>query len=105
MHSHDPILQQCRSVLEEFYGERLKGLVLYGSAARGTDVPENDIDLMVLLDGPVNAALEIRRIWDVLYAVQLKSDRLISVMPADAEDYDNGAYCLYRTVRQEGVPV
>jgi len=105
MKPDDPILKKCRSILEDLYGERLKGIVLYGSCARGTDAEDSDIDLLVLLDGPVNVAREIRRIWDVLYAVQLESDRVISVMPAETHSYRKGECNLYRNVQQEGVPV
>jgi len=105
MTANDPILRRCRAVLEALYGPRLRGIVLYGSAARGDDQAESDIDLLVLLDGPVDVADEIYRIWDVLYPVQLESDRLISVMPADERNYRDGAYSLYRNVQAEGVPV
>jgi uncharacterized protein len=62
MQPSDPTLQQCRTLLRRLYGTRLKGVVLYGSCARGTEATESDIDLMVLLEGPVDVAQEIRRI-------------------------------------------
>jgi len=105
MKPDDPILQQCRAVLASLYGDRLAGVVLYGSCARGTETSESDIDLLVLLEGPVDVAAEIHRIWQVLYAVQLECDLLISVMPADAEKYRNGACNLYRNVLEYGVAV
>jgi predicted nucleotidyltransferase len=105
MRPDDPILRKCWAILESLYGARLKGVVLYGSSARGTETEESDIDLMVLLEGPVNVAREIRRIWAVLYPAQLDCDRLITVMPADADLYGTGAYSLYRNVHREGVAV
>ena len=101
----DPILKRCKTLLASLYGERLKGLILYGSMAQGTERDDSDIDLLVLLDGAVDAGLEIRRMWESLYPVQLDSDRIISLMPADAEDYRRGAYMLYRNVRDHGVLV
>ena len=74
MHNDNPTLQQCRALLQTLYAERLKALVLYGSCARGTEGVESDIDLMVLLEGPVDLAQEIRRIWAVLYPIQLGAD-------------------------------
>ena len=105
MNRDDPILKKCREILSSLYGDRLKGVILYGSLARGTEREDSDIDLLVLLEGPVDAGLEIYRIWDVLYPVQLESDRIISVMPADAESYRRGDSMLYRNVQECGVPV
>ena len=105
MDGSDPILQRCRGILASLYGDRLKDVILYGSLARGTERDDSDIDLLVLLDGPVDAAREIHRIWDALYPLQLDSDRIISVMPADAESYRRGDCMLYRNVQEHGVPV
>jgi predicted nucleotidyltransferase len=103
MQLSDPTLQQYRTRLQRLYGTRLKGVVPYGSCARGTETTESDIDLMVLLERPVDAAQEIRRMWEVLYPLQLESARLLSVMPVDAALYDQGAYALYRQVKADGV--
>jgi uncharacterized protein len=101
---HDDLtLQRCRALLHTLYGTRLHGVVLYGSCARGTQTPASDIDLLVLLEGPVDASQEIRRIWEVLYPLQLQSDRLLSVVPADVALYDRGEYALYRQAKAEGV--
>jgi predicted nucleotidyltransferase len=101
---HDDLaLQKCRALLRTLYGTRLHGIVLYGSCARGTEAPESDIDLMVLLEGPVDVSQEIRRIWEVLYPLQLESDRLLSVVPVDVALYDRGEYALYRKVKAEGM--
>ena len=103
MQHNDPILQQCQTLLHTLYGTRLRGVVLYGSCARGTEGTESDIDLMVLLEGPVDTAQEIRRMWEILYPLQLESAYLLSVVPVDATLYDQGAYALYRQAKTEGV--
>jgi predicted nucleotidyltransferase len=103
MHHNDPTLQKCRAILQALYGERLHGVVLYGSCARGMEETESDIDLMVLLEGPVDGAQEIRRIWEVLYLLQLESERLLSVVPVDVALYNRGEYALYRQAKAEGV--
>jgi predicted nucleotidyltransferase len=105
MRPNDPTLRQCQALLHMLYGMRLKGVVLYGSCARGTEETESDIDLLVLLEGPVDTAQEIRRIWEVLYPLQLESARLLSVVPVDATLYDQGVYALYRQAKVEGVPL
>ena len=105
MKTSHSVLRECRKTLARLYGKRLKGLVLYGSSARGRATAESDIDLLVLLEGPVNVSHEIHRIWQVLYPVQLRSDRVISVMPADASAYGKGSYALYANVQRHGIPV
>ena len=105
MHHDNATLQKCRVLLQALYGARLHGVVLYGSCARGTEESESDIDLMVLLEGPVDGAQEIRRIWEVLYPLQLGSDRLLSVVPVDVTLYNRGEYALYRQAKVEGVPL
>jgi predicted nucleotidyltransferase len=66
-------------------------------------VTESDIDLLVLLEGPIDSAQEIRRIWTVLYPLQLESDHLLSVVPVDVTLYKRGEYALYRQAQAEGV--
>ena len=97
------IAERCKALLEAHYGSRLEGVVLYGSAARGQARMDSDVDLLVLLDGPFNYFQELYRIVDLLYPVQLESDRLISAKPAAVEDFRQGKLQLYRNVWREGV--
>ena len=99
------IALQCRKTLSAFYGERMVGLVLYGSQARDEGDPESDVDLLVLLQGPLDYFAELRRITDLLYPVQLGCEQLISAKPADAADYEAGTILLYRNARAEGITV
>lgn len=56
---------RVRTILAACYGERLKQLVLFGSQARGDADPESDIDLLVVLAGPVDDAKEHERTRDM----------------------------------------
>ncbi len=99
----DEILQKCKSILESHYRSRFRGLVLFGSAARGEAGPDSDIDLLVLLERPDDYFRELRTIVDLLYPVQLESDRLISAKPAFVDEFDRGSIPLYRVAQREGV--
>jgi predicted nucleotidyltransferase len=97
------ILQQVRPRLIAVYGERLRGVVLFDSESRGDAEPDNDIDLLVLLEGPVDSK-EMRTIVDALYPLQLEiSDRPIHALPADVEDFERDRLFFYRSVKEDGV--
>lgn len=103
MERNNPLLARCRRVLAELYGDRLAGVVLYGSCARGDEDAESDVDLLVLLDGQFDLFEEIERMVHALYPLELESDRCISVQPVSAEEYRRGAIQLYRNAAREGV--
>ena len=96
------VVQKCKHILEKDYRDRFQGLVLYGSTAREQDDPSSDIDLLVLLGQPFDFFRELRHIVDLLYDIQLESDRLISAKPAAVETFDRGELQLYRNARHEG---
>jgi len=48
------------------------------STAQDTANAQSDIDLLVVLQGPFEHARELRRIVDLLYPVQLETERVIS---------------------------
>jgi uncharacterized protein len=98
-------IQKCKIALKDYYGARLNGLILYGSAARGQSGPASDIDLLVLLNQPVDYFSELRQIIDLLYPIQLESDQLISARPVPLEDYEMGRIALYRNAKREGIAV
>jgi predicted nucleotidyltransferase len=101
----EPIIQKCKEVLEKHYGDRFAGLILYGSQARGQAEAESDIDLLVLLQGPFDYFQEIWSLTELLYPLQLESDRLISVKPAAVQDFHAGIFQFYRRARREGIPL
>ena len=97
------IVQKCKAILTSCYGSQLNGLVLYGSVARNQADSASDIDLLVLLNQPFDYFRELRRIIDLLYPVQLESDRLISAKPAPFDEFERGSIQLYRSAKREGV--
>ena len=72
------VLEKCKHILSDYYGDKFQGLILYGSMARGQTDNFSDIDLLVLLNTPFNYFQELRKIVELLYPVQLESENLIS---------------------------
>jgi uncharacterized protein len=98
------LLKTIRSALERVYGRRLRGILLYGSEARGEARADSDIDLLVLLDRVSEYSDEVRRCLDALYPLSLEMERSISPKPVDARQYESLDCPLYRQVRREGIP-
>ena len=69
-------LSQLARGLRELYGDRFRGLVLYGSYARGEAAEGSDVDLLVLLDGPVQSVRELLRMEPVTLATNFRDKRL-----------------------------
>jgi len=99
------LLMTVRSTLQAAFGERLRGLVLYGSEARGTAGPDSDIDLLVLLDGPVDLGRDLWTAIESLYDLSAEIGRRISAKPVDAVEYESIECPLYRVAHREGVAV
>ena len=97
------VVRKCQSALESHYGSQFKGLVLYGSVARDQANIASDIDLLVLLSKPFDYFQELRRIIDLLYPIQLDTDRLISAKPAPLDEFKDGSIQLYRNAKREGI--
>lgn len=97
-------MKRARPHLEAAFGGRLQGLVLYGSAARDDAEQGSDIDLMVLLTGPVDWGRDLSRIVQAIYPFQLEiPDRPVHAIPVDSDTFRRGEYALYRNARREGV--
>jgi len=94
----NPILKRCNQTLSNYYGEKFKGLILYGSLARDQADNFSDIDLLVLLKEPFNYFQELRTIVELLYPIQLESE-----YPAGKEEFESGEILLYRLAKREGI--
>jgi predicted nucleotidyltransferase len=97
------ILDQVKPRLQAAFGARLRGVVLYGSRARGEPAEDSDMDLLVLLDGPIRLSEDIQAAVDALYPLQLQADFPIHAMPADAKDFEAQKFGVYRHAKREGI--
>lgn len=87
------------------YGDRLKGVVLFGSRARGDAHPESDVDLLVVLDEVLSRRLELARMSDVLWRHSLEHDVVVTELPVSEAEYRESDEPLLVRARAEGVPV
>ena len=99
------LLVRIKSRLQAVYGDRLRGVVLYGSEARGEATPDSDVDILVLLTGPVALGRDLRTIIEALYPLQLEMDRVLEAFHVDEADYLRGDYAWYRNAQKDGLRV
>lgn len=75
-------LKLFKTRAEQILGTRLVGLYVFGSQARGEAGPESDLDLAVILNGPlVDHVAEKLALSDIAYAVLLETGAYIQPMP------------------------
>ena len=101
----ETILKELRRQFESLYRERLVRMVLYGSHARDDAEAESDIDVLVILAGPVSPCEEIARTEEVVAGLSLTHDVVISCVFISKEAFENKRSPLLLNVRREGVAV
>jgi uncharacterized protein len=99
------ILMKLRAELVRIYGARLIRVVLFGSYARGDNRPGSDIDVMVVLKGPVDLGGEIQRTSQIVGDLSLFYDVVISRKFVDEDRFEHAKHPLLVNVRQEGLLV
>jgi predicted nucleotidyltransferase len=97
------LLEKIKQSLLAEYHQRLKGVVLYGSQARGQANENSDVDILVLLDGPVNYGTDLDRNLKALYPLALQLGRRISAKPVMLSEYQTLDCPLYQNAHREGI--
>lgn len=80
-----PALTRFRAALAEIYGDRLAGVVLYGSRARGDERPDSDYDIAVFLHDLPDRGREMRRLADLETEILYDTDAVINALPLPAD--------------------
>jgi predicted nucleotidyltransferase len=97
-------LGELKAALADIYGERLRGVYLYGSYARGDFDPESsDIDVLVVLAGEVRPGEESGRYSEIVADICLRHDVVIATFPVPEAWLRERRSPLFENVRREGV--
>jgi len=99
-------LKQLKAGLVELFGPEVD-LRLFGSVARGDERDDSDIDVLVLLPGHVDHALEAR-VFDAAYDIELQCGVVFGVVVYEKAFWDSelaSGMFLHRTIEREGVAV
>lgn len=97
-------MKELNEGLVRIYGNRLKGVYLYGSYARGEAGSDSDIDVMVVLDDYRNYGKEIDRTGELISELSLDYGASISRVIMKEIQWKSSDTPLLRNIRMDGVP-
>ena len=103
--AYRPLLRDLRERLTDLYGDRLRDVIVYGSVARGEATPESDVDVLVVLDGPVDRFEENRRIASIAVAINASYGEFVTPLVVAKDRFDSEDWPLYRSIHSEGISV
>mgnify|MGYP000755577806 CR=1 FL=1 len=97
-------LQELVDGILTIFDTRVIRIVLYGSYARGTNTPESDVDIALLLAGSLDKETE-DRLSDLIVDLNLKYDKVFSVIDIDYSVFQKWEEItpFYKNVNKEGV--
>ncbi len=98
------LVREFHEGLAAVYGDRLKGVYLYGSYARGEPEEDSDIDVAVVLAAPVNRREESRRTSRLIADLSLREDCELMPFFLSDEEHRTTPYAIFRSIAREGVP-
>lgn len=98
------LFQQLVPEIVKIYGDSLVSIILYGSAARGTQTEESDIDIAVMLRNEENADMK-ERMTDVAVDLELEHNTVLSIMRIDYEQFKiwEDTMPFYKNMKKEGI--
>lgn len=100
----EALLAELRSGLEELYRERLRGVYLYGSYARGEGESESDLDVLIVLDHLDSYGDEIDLTSELVSRVSLAYGTSVSRVFVSEAEWQKAEGSFLANVREEAIP-
>lgn len=97
------LMGELKIGLQATYGDRLKGIYLYGSYARGEADPESDLDVLVVLDKIDHYSAEVDRTSQLGAGLSLKYGVSISKVYMRERDWLERESPFLANVREEAI--
>jgi predicted nucleotidyltransferase len=88
------LLTPLQEYLQQEYQDRLDLMILFGSQARGDSTPTSDVDVLIVLQDPVDASTELDRTSQFIAHLCLEHNMLISrlFMPRSRFEAENSPF-------------
>ncbi|WP_457652486.1 nucleotidyltransferase domain-containing protein [Rhodocaloribacter sp.] len=96
-------LDEARQALVALYGDRLVHVILYGSQARGDAREASDVDVLVVIRGPLEPVRELKRLAPLRLRLLSRYGEDLSIQPFEEAVYEDPDHPLMQAVRAEGV--
>lgn len=93
---------------QSLYGSKLHKVILYGSCARGDNMDDSDIDILLLLSvASEKIAEERNKIFDISDELALKYDVVLSPVFQSVDIYNKYMQVsnFYQNIQREGVRI
>lgn len=100
----DNILWDLKAEIRDAVGDKLVELILFGSYSRGDFTEYSDIDLLILVDPPLDRE-ETRKVDDLIASHSLKHDAVISGLVYPEEIYKSFNTPFLLNVKEQGIVV
>lgn len=98
------LLGELRVGLEASYGDRLRGMYLYGSYARDDEDDESDVDVLIVLDQCDHYGAEVDRTGALVAELSLKYGVSISRVFVSHRDWSGRDNPFFTNARSEAIP-
>lgn len=102
------ISQMVAKTYRNHYGDKLIGVYLYGSYARGDFDDTSDIDYAAIVEGErVELDKKLKLVYDELFEVGYEYDLIVSPVVIPYDEFENMKEILpyYRNIWNEGVTI